>query len=107
MVNTWLKVKRMIKRTFEYDVTIMQTPRKGEEKGYRQVYRLTLAAGNHDEAMLHIFRTFNVADTLPRDFKARFVSTGDVLMIDEGTGGKHYYKLWAGGWKPVNRAHIR
>ncbi|MEC2049680.1 hypothetical protein P9F17_00005, partial [Bacillus amyloliquefaciens] len=35
------------KKTCAYDVTIFQTPRYGEKKGYRVVYRTELAADNH------------------------------------------------------------
>ncbi|WP_343287486.1 YodL domain-containing protein [Bacillus sp. CGMCC 1.16541] len=107
MFNIWKLVKRLLKWKKEYDVTIMQTKVKGDEKGYKQVYRLTLKAGSHDEATQKVFQMFNVADTLPKDFQARYIGTGDVILIDEGRRGKFYYKLWSGGWKPVPRIQIR
>ncbi|MFC3885201.1 YodL domain-containing protein [Bacillus songklensis] len=107
MLNRLLDVKRIVKRNAEYDVTIMQTPNKGEDKGYRQVYRLSVAASCHAEIVHKIFQMFNVADTLPRDFKARYISTGDIVLIDEGTKGQFYYKLIPGGWKLINRVQVR
>jgi hypothetical protein len=107
MFNILLDVKRVVKRAVSYDVTIMQTPNKGEDKGYRQVYRLSIPASCHQETVHKIFRMFNVADTLPEDFKARYISTGDILLIDEGTRGQFYYKLLPGGWKLINRMHVR
>ncbi|KXG09402.1 hypothetical protein AT864_02356 [Anoxybacillus sp. P3H1B] len=102
-----LLVKKMLKSRQIYDATLLQTPRYGQVKGYEPVYRLTVNATTHDEALAMIYRMFNVADLLPKDYKARYVSTGDVVLIDEGTYGKTYYKLCAEGWKKINRVHIR
>ncbi|MDQ0245430.1 hypothetical protein J2S09_003007 [Bacillus fengqiuensis] len=107
MFNRLLDVKKVVKRVTAYDVTIMQTPNKGEDKGYRPVYRLSILASCHKETVHKIFRKFNVADTLPEDFDARYISTGDILLIDEGTRGQFYYKLLPGGWKLINRMHVR
>ncbi|KAB2338170.1 hypothetical protein F7731_00940 [Cytobacillus depressus] len=91
----------------EYDVTIFQTPEFRQRKGYNQVYRLTVEANNHKECMYSVFSTFNVPDRIPEDFKGRFISTGDILYIDEGRKGQHYFQLQTGGWKEINRIHIR
>ncbi|MBA2875406.1 hypothetical protein [Thermaerobacillus caldiproteolyticus] len=102
-----LLMKKMLHTKQTYDVTLFQTPRFGQTKGYRQVYRLTMAALNHDEALSLVYRMFNVSDLLPKDYKARYVSTGDIVLIDEGIKGQVCYKLCPEGWKKVNRIHIR
>jgi hypothetical protein len=91
----------------EYDVTIFQTPEFRQSKGYRQVYRLSIDGDDHEECLYSVFATFNVPDTIPEDYNGRFISTGDILFIDEGRRGQYYYQLKPGGWVPVNRIHIR
>ncbi|MCD7033497.1 YodL domain-containing protein [Metabacillus sp. GX 13764] len=91
----------------EFDVTIFQTPEAGGKKGYRQVYRCHVNAKNHREVLDKTFSLFNVADTLPNDYQSRFISTGDILLIDEGRKGQTYYKLFSDGWKPINRILVR
>ncbi|MBB5323014.1 hypothetical protein HNQ34_000091 [Anoxybacillus tepidamans] len=103
----YLFVKKMLKTKQTYDVTLFQTPMFGQVKGYEQVYRLTMAASMHDEVLSTIYRMFNVADLRPKDYKARYVSTGDIVLIDEGVHGQTYYKLCSEGWKKINRLHIR
>ncbi|WP_027409206.1 YodL domain-containing protein [Anoxybacteroides tepidamans] len=102
-----LFVKKMLKTQQAYDATLFQTPRFGLSKGYEPVYRLTVNATTHDEALASIYRTFNVSDLLPKDYKARYVGTGDVVLIDEGIYGQTYYKLCSEGWKKINRVHVR
>lgn len=101
-----LKELTRIKRK-EYDVTIFQTPNFREKKGYQQVYRLHVEGTNHEECLHSVFRRFNVPDRIPADFNGRFISTGDILYIDEGRRGQFYYQLKPGGWEEINRIHIR
>ncbi|MFE8695824.1 hypothetical protein ACFYKT_05530 [Cytobacillus sp. FJAT-53684] len=91
----------------EYDVTIFQTPEFRQNKGFREVYRLSIEGTDHEECMYSVFAIFNVNDLIPDDFKGRYITTGDILFIDEGRGGQYYYQLKPGGWKPVNRVLIR
>jgi len=100
-------LKKVLKTKQTYDVTLFQPPKFGQWKGYEQVYRLTLTASMHDEVLATVYRTFNVADLLPEDYKARYVSTGDIVLIDEGVRGQTYYKLCSDGWKKINRLHLR
>ncbi|MCA1030313.1 hypothetical protein LCL95_04575 [Bacillus timonensis] len=95
------------KRRIDYDMTIFQTPAFGDEKGYREVYRLTVTATNHKSAIDLVYRKFNVSDLIPSDYTARYISTGDILFIDEGRNGQTYYKLQPGGWKKINRMFVR
>ncbi|MEI5907324.1 hypothetical protein WAK64_09665 [Bacillus spongiae] len=90
-----------------YDITIFQTPHFGQKKGYLQVYRLKVKGSNHDDILYEVFRMFNVGDLIPKDYTARYIQTGDIIFIDEGKSGHHYYRLETGGWKSVNRVHIR
>lgn len=101
-----LKELTRIKRK-EYDVTIFQTPKFRDKKGFQQVYRLNVEALTHVECLNSVFRKFNVLDRIPEDFDGRFISTGDILYIDEGRRGQFYYQLKPGGWEEVNRIHIR
>lgn len=96
-----------IKRRASYDITLFQTPSYGDEKGYKPVYRLSIDANGHKNAIEQVYRLFNVTDLMPNDYQARFVGTGDIVFIDEGRGGQTYYKLLPGGWKIINRVHIR
>lgn len=91
----------------DYDVTIFQTPEFRQTQGYRQVYRLTVRALNQEECLYEVFSTFNVQDKVPTDFRGRYISTGDILLIDEGLRGKYYFQLKPGGWKQINRINIR
>ncbi|WP_335871687.1 hypothetical protein [Bacillus sp. 2205SS5-2] len=90
----------------QFDVTIFQTPGFGQRKGYLQVYRLRLKGSNHEQLLYEVFRMFNVGDLMPKDYNARYIQTGDIVFIDEGKSGHHYYRLETGGWKTVNRVHI-
>jgi hypothetical protein len=101
-------LKELVRRKLkEYDVTIFQTPIFREYKGYRQVYRLTVESSNHESCLHETFRLFNVPDIIPPDFNGRFLGTGDILLIDEGLKGQHYYQLKPGGWQKINRIHLR
>ncbi|QFT89251.1 hypothetical protein FIU87_11380 [Bacillus sp. THAF10] len=103
-----LALKRMMKLgTGEYDVTIMQTPNYGESKGYAPIFRLTMEGSSHLEAVERVYRKFNVTDSIPKDYPGRFIATGDIIMIDEGTLGISYYRLEFGGWKRINRVVVR
>ncbi|AZB43203.1 hypothetical protein CEF21_13320 [Bacillus sp. FJAT-42376] len=89
------------------DITIFQTPDFGDVKGYRQVYSFTIEAKDHVSALERTFKMFNVQDTMPDDYAARYVRTGDIVFIDEGRRGQEYYRLHSGGWKRINRIHVR
>jgi hypothetical protein len=95
------------KRKKKFDVTLYQTPQFRQMKGYREVYRLNVEEFNHHECLENIFRKFNVFDRIPNDYSGRFMCTGDIVLIDEGRGGQHYYQLKSGGWVKINRIHIR
>ncbi|MDQ1145414.1 hypothetical protein QE429_002241 [Bacillus sp. SORGH_AS 510] len=95
------------KLCIQYDVTIFQTPKYREYKGYKQVYRTIIPAANREQCLQETFSRFNVTDRIPSSYKGRFLSTGDIVLIDEGRGGQHYYQLKTGGWAPVNRILIR
>ncbi|MFD1737156.1 hypothetical protein ACFSCX_11400 [Bacillus salitolerans] len=90
-----------------YDITIMQTPKIGDIKGYKVVHRLEVEASSHSEAIYEVYRIFNVRDLMPKNTKARFIRTGDVLFFDEGLGGKTYYQLQTEGWIKIGRVHVR
>lgn len=102
MIKTFVKP-----RTKEYDVTIFQTPKYRETRGYREVYRTHIGGANHEECLSNVFKQFNVLDRMPFDFQGRFLSTGDILYIDEGRRGQYYYQLKSGGWALVNRIMVR
>ncbi|MBU7593165.1 YodL domain-containing protein [Metabacillus halosaccharovorans] len=95
------------KRITSYDVTIFQTPKFGEKKGYQDVYRFVMEGNNHKDALQKVFQTFNVTDRMPNDYQARYLSTGDIVLIDEGKKGQFYYKLNPQGWNKINRIHVR
>lgn len=95
------------KRCQKYDISIFQTPKYGENKGYEQVYRMNIEAAGHEEALHLVFCTFNVSDRVPRDYDARFILTGDIVLIDEVKRGQTYYKLLSGGWTKINRIQVR
>lgn len=90
-----------------YDVTIFQTPEFRQKKGYQKVYRTEIEGNTHDECLYNVFRKFNVVDCMPGDYEGRFITTGDIIFIDEGRKGQYYYRLEPGGWYPINRIHIR
>ncbi len=90
-----------------YDVTLMQTPKIGQKKGYKQVFRLNVNAFSHEEAIYEVFRRFNVRDLMPKDTEARYIRTWDILFFDEGLGGKTYYQLHPEGWQRIGRALIK
>jgi hypothetical protein len=87
----------------QYDVTIFQTPRYREHKGHKEVYRTTIPASSRKLCIEETFSRFNVTDRIPADYQGRFLSTGDIILIDEASGGQHYYQLKSGGWVPINR----
>jgi cupin superfamily acireductone dioxygenase involved in methionine salvage len=99
--------RRKNMETQDYDITLLQTPRIGQKKGYRSVYRLNVDATCHDEAMYEVFRRFNVKELMPKDTEARYIRTGDILYFDEGLAGMTYYKLQPEGWKKIGRVHVR
>jgi hypothetical protein len=43
---------------------------------------------------------------MPKDYHARFMGTGDIVLIDEGLKGQVYYRLCPEGWKKINRLHV-
>ncbi|WP_305730545.1 YodL domain-containing protein [Bacillus sp. sid0103] len=98
MINVLTKRARM-----QYDVTIFQTPKYRERKGHKEVYRTTIPASSRKQCLEEAFSRFNVTDRIPVNYKGRFLTTGDIVLIDEGRGGQHYYQLKAGGWFPINR----
>ncbi|NPC92756.1 hypothetical protein HOO54_11080 [Bacillus sp. WMMC1349] len=99
---------QMLKRKQSvYDVTIFQTPQFGEDKGYELVYRTEVNGRTHEDVLKRTFSTFNVYDTVPNDYKARFLATGDIVLIDEGRKGKTYYKLLSTGWSKINRVLLQ
>ncbi|HYK72153.1 MAG TPA: hypothetical protein VEV44_03325 [Pseudoneobacillus sp.] len=101
-----LKVKlRLLNHS--YDVTIFQAPQFLQQKGYKAVYRTTLTGSNHQECLDHAFRLFNVADFIPADYEGTYIRTGDIILIDEGWLGKHYYQLKPGGWSKISRIQVR
>lgn len=91
----------------QYDVTIFQTPKYRENKGFKEVYRATIPANSREQCLQETFSIFNVTDRIPVNYQGRFLSTGDIILIDEGRGGQHYYQLKPGGWFPINRIIIR
>jgi hypothetical protein len=94
------------KGTNQYDVTIFQTPRYRENKGHKAVYRTTIPANDRQSCLEETFSRFNVTDRLPVNYKGRFLTTGDIILIDEGRGGQYYYQLKPGGWVPINRLQL-
>ncbi|TXC93165.1 hypothetical protein FS935_02940 [Metabacillus litoralis] len=95
------------KRAVTYDMTIFQTPNFGDKKGYKEVYRISVVGTTHNDALNNIFQVFNVNDRIPQDYTARYLSTGDIILIDEGKKGQFYYKLFPQEWKKINRIHVR
>lgn len=101
-------LKMLTKKTsILFDVTIFQTPKYREHRGYKEVHRTTIPANSRKECLEEAFRRFNVTDRIPNNYKGRFMATGDIILIDEGLDGHFYYQLKSGGWVPVNRINIR
>jgi hypothetical protein len=98
---------KILKNEQCYDVTIFQTPQFGQMKGYRQVYRLTVVGEDHDDVLAEVYRMFNVPDLIPKDYTARYMGTGDILLIDEGRNGQFCYRLCPDGWERIHRIHLR
>ncbi|MGG1674656.1 hypothetical protein ACIFOT_02785 [Neobacillus sp. NRS-1170] len=99
-----MMIKVLTRRaSIQYDVTIFQTPKYRENKGHKEVYRTTIIANSRDHCLQETFSCFNVTDRIPADYSGRFLTTGDIILIDEGRGGQHYYQLKPGGWFPINR----
>jgi len=94
-------------RTYTFDITVFQTPLYGSTKGYKEVYRLDVEGNSHEIVIQKVFRMFNVVDCIPNDYKGRFMSTGDILFIDQGRHGQYYYKLTSGGWEKINRIQVK
>jgi hypothetical protein len=90
-----------------YDITIFQAPQFLQQKGYKAVYRTNVTANSHRDCLENTFRLFNVADLIPTDYDGTYIRTGDIVMIDEGWLGKHYYQLQTGGWTKISRVHVR
>ncbi|HZG71792.1 MAG TPA: YodL domain-containing protein [Chondromyces sp.] len=86
----------------KYNITFLQTPRYGDQTGYKAVYRLRMKGKGHREVLETLFRTFNVADLLPSDFSARFMMTGDIIRIEE-ENRSCYYRLESGGWRKLKQ----
>src|SRR3954471_8688214 len=91
----------------QYDVTIFQTPKYRDSKGYKVIYRTMIPANTREQCLQETFSRFNVTDRIPENYEGRFLSTGDIILIDEGRRGQHYYQLKPGGWQPINRIQIR
>lgn len=87
----------------QYDVTIFQTSKQRDKRGHQQVYRLNIPADSREHCLQETFSRFNVTDRIPANYNGRFLSTGDIVMIDEGRGGQYYFQLKPGGWVPINR----
>ena len=100
-----LKIQRMTER--EMDMTLLQTPIFGDEKGFVQVFRANFSCKSHEEALVKLFKKLNVPDLMPRDYEGRFMGTGDIVLIDECRNGQYYYQLRSGGWKSINRMLVR
>jgi hypothetical protein len=101
-------IKALTRRaSIQYDVTIFQTPKYRENKGYKQVYRTLIHASSRETCLEETFSRFNVTDRIPENYKGRFLATGDIVLIDEGRGGQYYFQLRPGGWQQINRIHIR
>nr|WP_317853513.1 YodL domain-containing protein [Neobacillus sp. Marseille-Q6967] len=91
----------------QYDVTIFQTPKYRDNKGYKAVYRIMIHANSRKSCLEETFSRFNVTDRIPANYPGRFLTTGDIVLIDEGRAGHFYFQLKPGGWQPINRIHIR
>ena len=94
----------LLKKTVE--VIIFQTPKFRQSKGYQQVYRMNHSGNSHQYILESVFRMFNVKDSMPKDYKGRYMGTGDIIYIDEGRQGTTYYQLQPGGWKKISRIHV-
>ena len=90
-----------------FDVTVFQTPKYGQKRGYRPVYRNEIEGEDHYDVMYKVFRILNVKELLPENYNARYMATGDIVFIDEGMNGHYYYQLKPGGFFPIHRMYIR
>ncbi|MCW4358794.1 hypothetical protein K3L72_13510 [Bacillus altitudinis] len=91
------------KKPSAYNLTIYQTPEYGAESGHQPVYRTKIGGRTHLDVLEKAFSTFNVQDTVPNDYNARFITTGDIVVIDDQKKGKCYYQLFPAGWKRSER----
>lgn len=47
------------------------------------MYRTKIGGRTHLDVLEKAFSTFNVHDTVPSDYNARFMTTGDIVVIDD------------------------
>jgi hypothetical protein len=106
-LKVFRRFRKYTEKYNEYDVTIFQTPQFGQKKGYRQVYRFFIHSTDHETLISQVFRMFNVQDLVPKDYRGRYLGTGDIVFIDEGRNGHYYYQLQTGGWRQIHRVHLR
>jgi hypothetical protein len=65
-------IKVLTKRAcVKYDVTIFQTPKYRENKGYKAVYRTHIPANNRENCLEVTFSCFNVTDRIPENYKIK------------------------------------
>ncbi|MFE8702076.1 YodL domain-containing protein [Cytobacillus sp. FJAT-54145] len=102
MLKEWTRSRRK-----SFDVTIFQTAEFKQKKGFKQVYRVIIEGHSREDCLNQVFKKFNVPDRIPNDYVGRFISTGDIVHIDQGREGQFYYQLRPEGWKRINRIHIR
>ncbi|GLF82130.1 hypothetical protein ABE33_08430 [Bacillus safensis] len=91
------------KKPSAFHLTIYQTPEYGAASGHQPVYRTKIGGRTHLDVLEKAFSTFNVHDTVPNDYNARFITTGDIVVIDDKKKGKCYYQLSPAGWKRSER----
>ncbi|MBL4985966.1 hypothetical protein [Bacillus safensis] len=91
------------KKPSSFHLTIYQTPEYGAASGHQPVYRTKIGGRTHLDVLEKAFSTFNVHDTVPNDYNARFITTGDIVVIDDKKKGKCYYQLSPAGWKRSER----
>ncbi|MFJ5963118.1 YodL domain-containing protein [Bacillus sp. NPDC093026] len=94
------------KKPSAYRLTIYQTPSYGDTNGHQPVYRTMIGGKTHQDVLEKAFSTFNVHDTVPNDYNARFITTGDIVEIDDRKKGKCYYQLFPTGWKRSERIKL-
>lgn len=95
------------KKSAEYEITIFQTPDVGGKKGYEPVYQTELGGRSHRDVLETVFSKFNVVDTVPPDYKARFIRTGDIVLISDHKKKEAYYKLSSMGWRKVTMPNVQ
>lgn len=98
-----LTLKFFQKKPSAYRLTIYQTPAYGDVNGHQPVYETKIGGRTHLDVLEKAFSTFNVHDTVPNDYNARFMTTGDIVVIDDRKKGKCYYQLFPTGWKRSER----